>query len=65
MKSMVITPKNQTEFKFISELLNKLGLSATSLNEEELEDLGLSKMMKGLDKSKKTSRASVMKKLRD
>ncbi len=62
---MVITPKNQTEFKFISELLNKLGLSATSLNEEELEDLGLSKMMKGLDKSKKTSRASVMKKLRD
>lgn len=62
---MVITPKNQTEFKFISELLNKLGLSATSLNEEELEDLGLSKMMKGLDKSKKASRASVMKKLRD
>lgn len=62
---MVITPKNQTEFKFISELLNKLGFTATSLNEEELEDLGLSKMMKGLDKSKKTSRASVMKKLRD
>ena len=63
MKALVITPKNDNEFKFISNLLEKLGVNSSSLSQEELEDLGMSKLMRGIDKSKKTSRAEIMKKL--
>lgn len=64
MKGLVITAKNESEFKFLSELLNKLGISSASMSEEDLEDLGLSKLMKSASKSKKVSRASVMAKLK-
>lgn len=61
---MVITPKNQSEFKFINDLLNKLGISSATMTEEELEDIGLSKMLKAVDKSKKVSKNSIMLKLK-
>lgn len=64
MKAVLITPKTNTEFKFISDLLKKLGVSASTMSKEELEDLGLSKLLKSADKSKKVSRDSVMKKLK-
>ena len=64
MKAMVITPKSQTEFRFINDLLKKLGISASPMIEEELEDIGLSKMLKAVDKTKKVSRESIMQKLR-
>lgn len=63
MKAMVITPKNQTEFKFLYDLLKKLGVAPETMTEEQLEDIGLSKMMKAADKSKKVSRETIMKKL--
>ena len=63
MKAIVIKPKNDSEYKFISDLLKKLGVGSSSLNLEELEDIGLSRLMRGLDKSKKASRSVVMKKL--
>ena len=63
MKAILITPKNEKELKFISDLLNKLGMGSSTMTEEELEDLGLSKMMKNADRTKKVSRASIMKKL--
>ena len=64
MKAMVITPKSQNEFRFINDLLKKLGISASPMTEEELEDIGLSKMLKAVDKTKKVSRESIMQKLR-
>jgi hypothetical protein len=64
MKAMVITPKSETEFKFINNLLKKLGISSATMSEEELEDIGLSKMLKAVDKTKKVSRESIMKKLK-
>jgi len=63
MKALVITPKNDNEFKFVADLLKKLGVSSSTLSEDELEDLGMSKLMRGIDKSKKASRAEIMKKL--
>lgn len=63
MKSMVITPKSQTEFKFINDLLKKLGILSATMTEEELEDIGLAKMLKTVDKNKKVSSESVMNKL--
>lgn len=64
MKAVLITPKTATEYKFISDLLKKLGVSSSTMTNEELEDLGLSKLMKSVDKKKKVSKNSVMQKLK-
>ncbi|MES1219876.1 MAG: hypothetical protein ABUT20_30525 [Bacteroidota bacterium] len=63
MKALVITPKNDTEFKFLADLLKKLGVSSSALSYEDLEDIGMSKLMRGVDKTKKASRTEIMKKL--
>lgn len=63
MKGIVITPKSQTELKFVTDLLKKLGISTSTMTDEEMEDLGFLKLMKAANKSKKVSRDSVMKKL--
>ncbi|MEP7255538.1 MAG: hypothetical protein ABI666_07155 [Ferruginibacter sp.] len=63
MKALVIKPKNDNEFKFVGDLLKKLGIGSSFLTAEEIEDMGMSKLMKGINKSKKVSRTDVMKKL--
>jgi hypothetical protein len=63
MKALVITPKNDSEFKFLADLLKKLGVSSSSLSYDDLEDIGISKLMRGIDKSKKATRKEIMKKL--
>jgi hypothetical protein len=63
MKALVITPKNNNEFKFVSALLKKLGVGSSALSRDELEDMGMSKLLHGVDKTKKASRSEIMKKL--
>jgi len=63
MKALVITPKSDNEYKFLSNLLTKLGVGVSSLSKDELEDIGLAKMMHNIDKTKKASRSEVLKKL--
>lgn len=63
MKALVITPKNVSEFKFLADLLKKLDITSISMDEAELEDLGLAKMLKTVDKTDKVSKESVMAKL--
>ncbi len=63
MKALVITPKNDSEFKFLADLLKKLGVGSSALTQDELEDIGMGKLMHGVDKTKKASRAEIMKKL--
>ena len=63
MKSIIVTPKDTNEFKFLTGLLNKLKISARELTADEIEDFGLSVLMKQADRSRKVSRESVMKKL--
>ena len=63
MKALVIKPKNATELKFVSALLKRLGISSSSVSLEELEDIGLSKLMRISDKSQKVTRLEIMKKL--
>jgi hypothetical protein len=64
MKAMVITPKSLSEYKFLHDLLKKLGISSAAMTEEELEDLGLSKLLKSVDRNKKVSKSSVLQKLK-
>lgn len=53
MKALVVKTKDQTEMKFISELLKKLGVQSTIMEMEEVEDLAMSVLMKKTDRSKK------------
>jgi reverse gyrase len=63
MKALVIKPKNPSELKFLEDLLKKLGINSSSLSLEELEDVGMSKLLRQVDRSKKASRKEIMKKL--
>ena len=63
MKALVITPKNDNEFKFLANLLKKLGVNSSALSYEDLEDIGMSKLMRDVDKTKKATRTEIMKKL--
>jgi hypothetical protein len=63
MKAIVVTPKNNNELKFVTDLLKKLGVGSSTVNQEELEDIGMSKLMRQVDKTKRASRTEIMKKL--
>ena len=63
MRALVIRPKNDSEYKFLSSLLKKLGINSSTLSLEDVEDMGLSKLMREADKSKKATRMEIMKKL--
>ena len=63
MSSIVINPKSSKELKFISELLKKLGVKSKVLSDEDTEDLGLSLLMKDVDRSDMVSEDEVMAKL--
>ena len=64
MSSIVINPKSKKELQFISELLDKLGIRSKVLSDAELEDLGLSLMMKDVDRSDVALEDEVMSKLK-
>lgn len=63
MKAIVVTPKSDSEFRFITDLLKKLGIGNSTLTKEDLEDFGMLKLLKNVDKTKKVSRSVIMKKL--
>ena len=63
MKAIVVTPKSDNEFRFVRDLLKKLRIGAATMTADEVEDLGLLKLMKGADRSKKATRSEIMKKL--
>ncbi|MFT4833384.1 MAG: hypothetical protein ACI83W_001190 [Marinoscillum sp.] len=60
MSSIVINPKSSQELKFISELLEKLGVKSKVLTDEDTEDLGLSILMKEVDRSDVARENEVM-----
>ena len=63
MKAIVVTPKNESEYKFVADLLKKLGIGTSTLTSAEMEDIGMLKLLSEADKSKKANRKEIMKKL--
>lgn len=63
MSTIVVSPKNKEEFQFLSELLLKLNIRVKVISDEEIEDLGLSLLMKDVDRSDFVSEDEVMMKL--
>jgi len=64
MNGFFISTKTTEEYKFLNDLLKKLRIQSTPLSESEIEDLGMSALLKKVDRTKKVSRDKVMKKLR-
>jgi len=64
MKALLVQSSSDTEIKFISDLLKKLGVSSRLMNADEIEDYGMSVLLKEVDRNKKVSRETVMKKLK-
>ncbi len=65
MSKIVINPRDDKELKFVSELLQKLGVASKILSDEQQEDLGLTVLMKEVDRSDIVPETEVMKKLRN
>ena len=63
MTTIVINIKDNAELKLLSEMLKKMRISMKLLTVEDREDLGLIKLMKDADRTKKVSRSKVMDKL--
>ncbi len=64
MNSIVITPKNKDELRFLKSLLKKLGYQAKEITDEELEDAGLLASMVSEKKEDYVSEEEVMKALK-
>ncbi len=65
MNTIIITPKNNQEFQFVNELLNKMKMNFKTLSEEEIEDIGLSVLLRSADRTRKVGRDKVMRSLKD
>lgn len=63
METLVVTLKDKHEMQLVSDVLKKMRINTRQLTKEELEDLGLSKLMKQANRSEKVSREQVMKSL--
>ena len=63
MKSIVITPRNKSEFEFVSNLVKKLGLAAKTLSIEEKEDIGLGMLIREVDRNSKVKKSTILKNL--
>lgn len=63
MKTIVVTPKNEKDFEFLTALLNKLKYEAKIIYDEEKEDMGLLKAMLKEKKGEYVSEDKIMKAL--
>ena len=46
MNGLIVTTKTQSEYKFLYELLKKLNIQSSPLSDTDMEDLGMSVLMK-------------------
>ncbi|MCF0049794.1 hypothetical protein MUK70_29845 [Dyadobacter chenwenxiniae] len=64
MESILINPRNSEELKLLSDFLEKSNITSKILSEEQLEDAGLTMLMRETDRSQKVSREEIMQKLK-
>lgn len=60
METLIIQSENPSDIKLLKELVFKLGLKSASLSTEQVEDLGLSILMREADLQETVSRQSIM-----
>ena len=63
MQSLLITPKDQAELDFLVDLLARLNIDTTVLDDEDKEDAGLSMLMNTIDRNVRVSRDEIFRAL--
>lgn len=63
MNTLIVQTKDKSELKLVTDILRKMRISSKVLKIEELEDLGLAKLMKQADRKQTVSREDIMEKL--
>ena len=63
MEALIVSFKDKTELKLVLDLLKKMKIEAKVLTEEEREDMGMTQLMRKVDRTQKVSRTQVMAKL--
>lgn len=64
MQSIIIQPKDQKEFLFISEMLKKMDIKSKVLTDEEKEDFALGKAIEIGMKTKNVPKSAILKLLK-
>ena len=64
MSTVIIDTKDKGELRLVTDLMKRLGIGTKILSDREKEDLGLSLMMKEVDRTKRVSRDTIMRNLR-
>ena len=64
MDAILLKPKDSKELKLITDLVEKMNVPAKIISEDDLEDMGLSLLMKEADRSKTVPRETIMNKLK-
>ena len=60
MDTIILKTKNRTETRLIQEYAQRLGIENKSLTEDEMEDLGMTILLREVDRSQYASREEVM-----
>ncbi len=63
MAALLVATKDKSELKLIQSLLKRMRVSSKVLSENEKEDFALGYIISQADRSKKVSRAEIMRKL--
>lgn len=63
MNALIIKSKSRSDLKLLKELATRMGLESKILTKEEIEDWGLTVLMKQADRSKTVSKETVISKL--
>ncbi len=64
MQSLLITPRDQAELDLLANLLARLNIATTIVEEEEEEDIRLGMLMAETNRSEQVSRESIFEVLR-
>lgn len=60
MDTIILKTNNRTETRLIQEYARRLGIEIKSLTEDEIEDLGMTILLREVDRSQYASREEVM-----
>ncbi|MBW6460093.1 MAG: hypothetical protein K0B08_05920 [Bacteroidales bacterium] len=65
METILITSKNKSDIDLLRKLVEKMGLSFISLNDEEREDIAILRSLLEVDRTQKVPKSTFMKKIEE
>ena len=63
MNTLIVQTKDKSELKLVTDILRKMRINSKVVKSEDLEDMGLARLMKQADRKQTVSREEIMEKL--